>query len=224
MSLDLNTPTTTLTVFRRASILMSVQRITIPVVKTLRVSMSQVNEVPSSCKIFKRSNSHPLGSFKCTCNPGFDGNGYQCDRLVKNRNYLPQDERTRDEQPHREEEQARYYEEQLKRRQEEIRRRQEQETRRQEQEARLQEAEQKNQDRYYETDRPDDQRSYESRHQAESTCQYCSPYATCVDGQCECKEGYHGNGRDCNYNCRSGQVWNGNACEQISQAVECKYR
>lgn len=108
----------------------------------------------------------------CVCNPGFDGNGYQCDR-IKHREYRPR-ERTEDQRPQPSEEAA------------------------------------VTDERVIAQERPSE------------TCQYCSSYASCVQGQCVCNPGYHGNGQDCTYNCRSGQVWNGLSCDPISEAVECK--
>lgn len=46
----------------------------------------------------------------------------------------------------------------------------------------------------------------------EDHCEHCSEFADCVNGRCECKAGYAGDGYVCENPCDVDQVWNGEAC------------
>lgn len=118
----------------------------------------------NTCSRYAQCINEP-GRFRCVCNQGYDGNGYQCDPLRPAR-----PERPRPPPPPQ-----------------------------------------------YPTEEPQ-----EVEERAEQTCQYCSPHASCVQGRCICGSGYNGDGRNCQYNCHSGQIWTGDRCEHLSQPEECK--
>lgn len=133
----------------------------------------------NTCSRYARCINEP-GSFRCVCNPGYDGNGYQCDPIRSGRPERPRPP------PPPTQPQSEQYPSQSQ----------------------------------YPPSYPD-QVSLEVE-QRYDECQYCSPYATCDQGQCVCRFGYNGNGRDCQYNCPNGQQWNGEQCEDLYQPEECE--
>lgn len=53
-----------------------------------------------------------------------------------------------------------------------------------------------------------------------SECELCSQYADCTDEQCICKNGWNGNGYQCDYNCEPGYYWNRDGCIPESREEE----
>lgn len=52
------------------------------------------------------------------------------------------------------------------------------------------------------------------------SCEQCSEHAECLQGVCVCKNGWNGDGVDCNYNCEADSVWNIDRCMPISGSDE----
>lgn len=51
-------------------------------------------------------------------------------------------------------------------------------------------------------------------------CDQCSDNAECFQGVCICKNGWNGDGYECNYNCPSDFVWSIDRCVSISISDE----
>lgn len=51
-------------------------------------------------------------------------------------------------------------------------------------------------------------------------CDQCSDNAECFQGVCICKNGWNGDGYECNYNCPSDFVWSIDRCVSISTSDE----
>lgn len=43
-------------------------------------------------------------------------------------------------------------------------------------------------------------------------CQKCSAFSDCIDGECVCREGWVGDGFNCDYICTHDEVWDGEKC------------
>lgn len=51
-------------------------------------------------------------------------------------------------------------------------------------------------------------------------CDQCSEHADCNQGVCICRNGWNGNGIECNYNCQDDSVWNIDRCEPINPNLD----
>ncbi|XP_055547444.1 nidogen [Wyeomyia smithii] len=54
----------------------------------------------------------------------------------------------------------------------------------------------------------------------DEACEYCSEYADCVNGQCECRHGFAGDGFVCENPCDDDQLWNGETCVKHASTEE----
>ncbi|XP_035915634.1 nidogen [Anopheles stephensi] len=109
------------------------------------------------------------GGYSCRCNPGYEGNGYQCDKF------------TGHSQPT---------------------------------------------SSSYTVSTPPGYGSYnevdsDPNQEEPYQCERCADYAECVEGQCQCRSGYEGDGVTyCEALCDSESVWNGEACVKEAYVEE----
>uniref|UniRef100_A0A182JJM2 Nidogen n=1 Tax=Anopheles atroparvus TaxID=41427 RepID=A0A182JJM2_ANOAO len=111
------------------------------------------------------------GGYSCRCNPGFDGNGYQCDRVSATGHGQPTSSSYTVSTP------ASY-------------------------------------DRYNEVDSNAERYDYDR-------CDRCTEFADCVEGQCQCRSGYVGDGTTyCQALCDADSIWNGETCVRQAYTEE----
>lgn len=51
-----------------------------------------------------------------------------------------------------------------------------------------------------------------SRYDPLNDCEACSQYADCINGECYCRDGWRGDGINCEYICEGYDIWDGEEC------------